>query len=93
MITIHVRVPSQMKANIGTDLVDFELDGCANYGELLEHIDGRFGDMLGAELWNRAKKTFRVPIIATSRGSVIKGAATPLSDGQSVEFIPVVVGG
>jgi molybdopterin converting factor small subunit len=93
MNTIHISIPGSMRANFKKDLMDFELDGSASYGKLLEHIDSRFGDMLGAEIWNRSKNTFLVPIIATNCGRVIKSATTPLSDGQSVEFIPFLVGG
>jgi hypothetical protein len=79
--------------DFGMKNIYIQLPAGAVLGDLLSKIDANFGRVLPAALWNRVDRRFRGPVVLMSDGIVVRGAESPLRNGQEIKAIKVKVGG
>ncbi|MDY7040900.1 MAG: MoaD/ThiS family protein [Chloroflexota bacterium] len=68
----------------------FELPAGATLADLLAAMDGRIGDRLPTQFWDRETRQFNRQILFVVDDSQTRDLATPLRDGSTVmAFVPI----
>jgi len=90
---VRLRAFGELERPLGGERFELTAPPDATLAHLLAAIDERWGAQLSAELWDRAARRFRGPVVILADGGDIADPATPLHDGQVISLVPVISGG
>ena len=100
MITVDIKfmlyLESAPELTMGKKTVRMELDDGSTFGDLLEGLSGAFGSGLAGEIYDPATRSPREMVRAIINGVLahnFDGTDTVLRHGDTVIFVPLVMGG
>ena len=100
MITVSVSfmlyLDSSPELSIGKKVFDMEIDDGATFVELLEGLEPSFGPALAEEIYDSKKQQLQELVKAILNGVLVQnldGMRTVLKHGDTIVFVPLVMGG
>jgi molybdopterin converting factor small subunit len=90
---VRLRVFGELEQPLGGDRCELAVSTDATLAHLLDAIDERWGTQLSVELWDRAARRFRGPVVILADGRDITDPVAPLREGQIISLVPVISGG
>jgi len=91
-----LHLESSAELSFGKKVVSAEIEEGSTFGGLLEELENHFSPTLAKEIYDSANNSLQAMVLAIINGTLVHnfdGLDTVLNHGDTVIFVPAIVGG
>jgi len=94
LVTLKLTGFLAMRANLKPgEVLQFQLPDDATLADLFSIFDGKIGERMPSNLWNRSTRSFHDSVMIMINGQQVKDLHTPLQDGSAITALLPMAGG